>query len=79
MPKVSILVPTYNQENYLRKALNSLVNQPLSNYYPFCSNNKNKIKQYHSKKNKNSKAHNSKIIFLEFKNQEMESLCYFRY
>ncbi len=30
MPKVSIIVPVYNVENYLEKCLNSLVNQTLS-------------------------------------------------
>ena len=29
MPKVSVIVPVYNVENYIEKCLNSLVNQTL--------------------------------------------------
>ena len=36
MPKVSILVPTYNQENYLREALDSLINQTLKDIEILC-------------------------------------------
>ena len=38
MPKVSILVPTYNQENYLREALDSLINQTLQDIEILCIN-----------------------------------------
>lgn len=38
MPKVSILVPTYNQENYLREALDSLINQTLDDIEILCIN-----------------------------------------
>lgn len=30
MPKISVIVPVYNVEKYLKKCLNSLVNQSLS-------------------------------------------------
>lgn len=38
MPKISILVPTYNQENYLREALDSLINQTLDDIEILCIN-----------------------------------------
>lgn len=38
MSKISILVPTYNQENYLRKALDSLINQTLDDIEILCIN-----------------------------------------
>lgn len=38
MPKVSILVPIYNQENYLREALDSLINQTLEDIEILCIN-----------------------------------------
>lgn len=38
MPKVSILVPTYNQENYLKEALDSLIGQTLKDIEILCIN-----------------------------------------
>ncbi len=38
MPKVSIIVPVYNQENYLRKALDSLTSQTLKDIEIICVN-----------------------------------------
>lgn len=37
-PKVSIIVPVYNVENYLRKCLDSLINQTLKNIEIICIN-----------------------------------------
>ena len=38
MPKISIIVPVYNTEKYLRKCLDSLVNQTLSDIEIICIN-----------------------------------------
>ena len=38
MCKVSVLVPIYNVENYLRQCLNSVVNQTLKNIEIICIN-----------------------------------------
>ena len=38
MPRISILVPTYNQENYLSEALDSLINQTLEDIEIVCIN-----------------------------------------
>ena len=48
MPKVSIIVPIYNVEEYLSKCLNSLINQTLKDIEIICINdgstdNSNKI------------------------------------
>ena len=38
MPKISIIVPVYNVERYLRDCLNSLINQTLSDIEIICVN-----------------------------------------
>ena len=38
MPKVSVLVPIYNVEKYLRQCLNSLINQTLEDIEIICIN-----------------------------------------
>jgi len=36
MPKVSVIIPVYNTEKYLRQALDSVVNQTLSDIEIIC-------------------------------------------
>lgn len=38
MPEISIIVPVYNVENYLRQCLDSLINQTISDYEVICLN-----------------------------------------
>lgn len=38
MPKVSVLVPVYNVERYLRECLDSIVNQTLKDIEIICIN-----------------------------------------
>ena len=38
MPKVSIVIPTYNVESYLRECLDSVVNQTLKDIEIICVN-----------------------------------------
>lgn len=38
MPKISIIVPVYNVENYLRKCLDSLMSQTVTDYEVICIN-----------------------------------------
>ena len=38
MPKVSIIVPVYNTESYLRKCLDSIINQTLKDIEIVCVN-----------------------------------------
>ena len=38
MPKVSIIVPTYNVENYLRECMDSIVGQTLKDIEIICIN-----------------------------------------
>ena len=38
MPKVSIIVPTYNVENYLRECMESIVRQTLKDIEVICIN-----------------------------------------
>lgn len=38
MPKVSIVIPTYNVENYLRECMESVINQTLSDIEIICIN-----------------------------------------
>ena len=38
MPKISIIVPVYNVEKYLRQCMDSLVNQTLSDIEIICIN-----------------------------------------
>ena len=36
IPKISIIIPCYNAENYLEKAVNSIVNQTYKNLEIIC-------------------------------------------
>ena len=38
MPKVSIIIPVYNVEKYLKKCLNCIVNQTLTDFEVICIN-----------------------------------------
>ena len=55
MPKVSIIVPVYNVEPYLRQVLDSLVNQTLSDIEIICvddcstDNSRNILEEYAQK------------------------------
>ena len=55
MPKVSIIVPVYNVETYLRQVLDSLVNQTLSDIEIICvddcstDNSRNIFEEYAQK------------------------------
>jgi len=37
-PKVSVIIPVYNVENYLRKCLDSVINQTLNDIEIICVN-----------------------------------------
>ena len=41
-PKISIIVPVYNVENYLRQCLDSLINQTLKEIEIICVNDGSK-------------------------------------
>ena len=38
IPKISVIVPVYNSESYLKKCLDSIVNQTLKNIEIICVN-----------------------------------------
>ena len=38
MPKISIIVPVYNVENYLRQCLDSILNQTFTDFEVICIN-----------------------------------------
>ena len=65
MPKVSVIIPVYNTEKYLRKCLNSVCNQTLSDIEIICiddcstDNSLNILKEYSSK--------DERIKLIEFK------------
>ena len=58
MPKVSIIVPVYNVEKYLKQALESAVNQTLNDIEIICiddcstDNSLNILKEYQLKDNR---------------------------
>ena len=67
MPKVSVIVPVYNVEQYLRQCLDSLVNQTLNDIEIVCINDGStdgslEILKEYSKKD-------SRIIFIDKKNE----------
>ena len=68
MKKISIIVPVYNVEQYLKKCLDSLVNQTLDSIEIIVindgslDNSKEIIKRY-------QKKYNDKIVFIDNKNQ----------
>ena len=65
MPKISIIIPIYNAENYLKRCLNSVINQTLKDIEIICINDCSKdnsleiLKEY-SKKDKRIKIINLK-------------------
>ena len=65
MPKISIIIPIYNAENYLKRCLNSVINQTLKDIEIICINDCSKdnsleiLKKY-SKKDKRIKIINLK-------------------
>ena len=67
MPKVSVIIPVYNVENYIEKCLNSVLNQTLKEIEIIIVNDgskdssKQKIEKYLEK-------HENKIIYLEKEN-----------
>lgn len=48
-PKVSIVVPTYNRENYLKECLDSIINQNYPKEMVVTDDNKNIVKVYMAK------------------------------
>lgn len=67
MPKVSVIVPVYNVENYIEKCLNSLVNQTLEDMEIIVVNDGTKdnsmkiVEEFKAK-------YPEKIVFLEKEN-----------
>lgn len=66
MPKVSIIVPVYNVEKYLRKCIDSLVNQTLNDIEIICINDGSTDKSL--KILKEYKNKDSRIILLNQEN-----------
>lgn len=67
MPKLSVIVPVYNAEKYLRQCLDSLCNQTLENIEIICVNDGSvdgsaKILQEYADRD-------SRVIFVNQKNQ----------
>lgn len=65
MPKISIIIPVYNVEKYLRRCLDSVVNQTFSDWEAICVNdgspdNSNKILAEYASRDKRFKVINKK-------------------
>ena len=73
MPKVSVIIPVYNTENYLRKCLDSVINQTLDDIEIICindcstDNSLNILKEYASK--------DERIKIIEFKENKGASVA----
>lgn len=68
MPKVSIIVPVYNEEKYLNKCLNSLVNQTLKDIEIIVINDGSKDSSLDIMK-KFEHIHKDKVIVIDSKNE----------
>ena len=55
MPKVSVILPIYNVEKYLRKCLDSVINQTLKDIEIICVNDSNFRIRQKRRQNKNYK------------------------
>ena len=67
MPKVSIIVPTYNVENYLRECMDSIVGQTLKDIEIICINDGSTDKSLEILKNYAAK--DPRIIIVDKKNE----------
>ena len=69
MVKVSVIIPIYNTEKYLKKCLNSLIHQTLSDIEIICVNDGSTDKSIDILRNFASQDHRIKIIEQENKKQ----------
>ena len=65
MPKISIIIPIYNAENYLKRCLNSVVNQTLKDIEIICINDCSKDNSLEILKEYSKKDNRIKIINLK--------------
>ena len=65
MPKISIIIPIYNAENYLKRCLNSVINQTLKDIEIICINDCSKDNSLEILKEYSKKDNRIKIINLK--------------
>ena len=65
MPKISIIIPIYNAENYLKRCLNSVINQTLKDIEIICINDCSKDNSLEILKKYSKKDNRIKIINLK--------------